>query len=286
MRLTLSQYKDKEYFNNVVLRNNRLNYRVIKGLNKHRPVRIIGMIRLRNEALILQDTLDHMGEIVDGIVIYDDASTDKSVEIAKSHPKVLEIIVNKKWQGGQREWEETANRSLLYERSRRYSPEWFFYADADERFEGKIRQFLLEDCPDDVEGIKISLFDAYITKTDKAPYKTGMKLYNFRKKFGVERRDILMIWRNGCDAEFLRKDGREPQGSINKNAITKFYCQHYGKSLSIQHWEETCDYYINYFPKYKDKWLERKGKAVHDASDFGRDILLWKDVKRSPVVIN
>ena len=51
----------------------------------------------------------------------------------------------------------------------------------------------------------------------------------------------------------------------------------YGKSLSIEHWEETCDYYIKHFPfdTYGRKWTERKGKAIHTESDFGRQLYEW-----------
>jgi hypothetical protein len=35
---------------------------------------LIGVTRLRNEALILRDTLDYVGKHVDAIVAYDDAS--------------------------------------------------------------------------------------------------------------------------------------------------------------------------------------------------------------------
>jgi hypothetical protein len=49
---------------------------------------LIGITRVRNEALILQDTLDYVGKNVDAIVAYDDASTDRTLEILGEHPKV------------------------------------------------------------------------------------------------------------------------------------------------------------------------------------------------------
>ena len=45
--------------------------------------KIIGLIRIRNESLILKDTLDHFSKFVDGIIIFDDHSFDNSVSIAK-----------------------------------------------------------------------------------------------------------------------------------------------------------------------------------------------------------
>jgi hypothetical protein len=55
------------------------------------------------------------------------------------------------------------------------------------------------------------------------------------------------------------------------------HCQHYGKSLSVAHWEETCDYYIRHFPfeTYGKKWTERKGQAIHTQSDFNRPLYAW-----------
>jgi len=41
---------------------------------------LIGITRVRNETLILQDALDYVGKHVDAIVAYDDASTDRTLE--------------------------------------------------------------------------------------------------------------------------------------------------------------------------------------------------------------
>ena len=44
---------------------------------------LIGITRVRNEALILCDTLDFVGRHVDAIIAYDDASTDRTVELLR-----------------------------------------------------------------------------------------------------------------------------------------------------------------------------------------------------------
>lgn len=276
--------KQLTFLKNVTLRNSRFNFRITQGKNKKKDIRIIGMMRLRNEELILQDSLDHLSQFVDGIIIFDDASTDKSVAVAKNHPAVLEVIENKKWRQFERAWEETANRSYLYKRAKRYWPEWFFYADADERFEGDIKEYL-HHCPKDVAAIKVSLFDAYITSHDKEAYRGDQPLYNYRKYFGIEQRDIIMLWRNLPGIHFKRADLREPQG-VDGKIVTKFYCQHFGKSISIAQWEETCKYYAENFPKYSQKWNARRGKAVHVLSDFGTKLYEWNEVKKRGIVIN
>ena len=62
--------------------------------------------------------------------------------------------------------------------------------------------------------------------------------------------------------------------------------QHYGKAISIGHWEDTCNYYMEHFPQYSDKWRQRKGLAVHTLSDFGTPLYSWEEVKKAGVIIH
>ncbi|RKY72376.1 MAG: hypothetical protein DRP97_00755 [Candidatus Latescibacterota bacterium] len=56
-------------------------------------------MRIRNEELLIKESLDHLSEFVDGIYIFDDVSTDITVEICKAHHKVKGIIEEKVWGG-------------------------------------------------------------------------------------------------------------------------------------------------------------------------------------------
>lgn len=268
-------FGDLEYVDNYI-RLNRKN----QEFNKYK---VIGITRIRNEELIIEDTLQHMKKFVDCFIILDDKSDDSTLSICCNNPYVKEILVNLNWEKG-RIYEETKQRQMLYDIAKLYSPEWIFYFDADERFEGDIKEFILSEKAVNINSIDISLFDAYITEDDCMSYKVEDKLYNFRKYFGPEMRNIKMIWRNEENIFFKELDSREPD--VEGKSITKFYCQHYGKSLSIQHWEDTCNYYSNHFPEpYKSKWEYRKGKAIHTASDFGRKLYIWDEVKKNYVKI-
>lgn len=272
------------YIKNVTLRNNPASYRVSAGmLGSLKRGGIVGIIRVRNEELVIKDTLDHMSSFVDGVILYDDASTDSTVNIAINHPLVVKVIVNKKWRKN-RAWEETANRQLLLSFARRFHPKWLFYFDADERFEGDIKSFLESKRSDGIDGIRIQLFDAYMTPHDNDPYTGKTRLLNFREKFGPEGRDILMIWRNRSKVRYLEPDSRQPM-ILSENVITSFFCQHYGKALSVEQWEETCRYYYENFPEYSAKWKARFGKAIHKKSDFDTELLTWDQVKKSTIRI-
>jgi hypothetical protein len=238
---------------------------------------LVGITRLRNEALILPDTLDYLGRHVDAIVAYDDASTDRTPEILLAHPKVALVVANRSWEEdvAARRLAEGRHRGLLLEMARtRLDCDWMLCFDPDERVTGDLRAFLAAQ-GNDCEAVRVRLFDAYMTAGDHAPYQSDRALMGFRRFFGPEERDILMFWRNRPEVFFGPQHAREPGGI--ERIETELYCQHYGKSLSVEHWEETCDYYIRHFPfeTYGRKWRERKGQAIHTQSDFMRPLYQW-----------
>jgi glycosyltransferase involved in cell wall biosynthesis len=239
---------------------------------------LVALTRVRNEALLLPDTLDYLAKHVDAIVAYDDASTDGTVEILRAHPKVALIVANQVWEQDidARKLAEGRHRGLLLEMGRAQLPhEWMLCFDPDERITGDFRGFVRQLGDDECDALRVRLFDAYMTPEDHAPYRQRQPLLDFRRFYGPEERDILMLWRNRPEIGFAEGDGRTPRGMTKVK--TDLYCQHYGKSLSIEHWEETCDYYIRHFPyeTYGKKWMERKGKAIHTESDFGRPLYAW-----------
>ena len=239
---------------------------------------LVGMTRIRNEALILADTLDYLGKHVDAIVAYDDASTDETVEILRAHPKVALIVANQAWEQdvAARKLAEGRHRGLLLDLARAELPhDWMLCFDPDERIAGDLRGLVAGLDAEPCDAVRVKLFDAYMTQEDCEPYRPDLPLLDFRRFYGPEQRDILMLWRNRAEIHFAEGHGRTPGGM--ERVKTELYCQHYGKSLSVAHWEETCDYYIRHFPfeTYGRKWTERKGQAIHAESDFKRPLYEW-----------
>ncbi|MBM3543385.1 MAG: glycosyltransferase [Alphaproteobacteria bacterium] len=241
---------------------------------------LVALTRVRNEALLLPDTLDYLAGQVDAILAYDDASTDDTVAILSAHPKVALVVANRQWEEdiAARKLAEGRHRGLLLGLARENVPhDWMLCFDPDERVTGDLRGFIARLSGQDCDAVRVRLFDAYMTPDDHAPYESGRALLDFRRYFGPEERDILMLWRNRPQIVFAEGDGRTPRGM--ERITTDLYCQHYGKSLSVAHWEETCDYYIKHFPfdTYGKKWTDRKGRAIHTESDFGRPLYAWDE---------
>src|ERR1700719_181851 len=148
---------------------------------------LIGVTRVRNEALVLHDTLDHVGKHVDAIVAYDDASTDQTLEILHGHSKVALIVTNRSWEEDikARRIAEGRHRGLLLQTAREpVQVDWMFCFDADERVTGDLRGFIEGTHSSDYDGVRVQLFDAYMTPGDHAPYQADRELFCFRRFFG------------------------------------------------------------------------------------------------------
>jgi hypothetical protein len=118
---------------------------------------LIGITRVRNEALILRDTLDYVGTHVDAIVAYDDASTDRTLEILGGHPKVALIVTNRLWEADieARRIAEGRHRGLLLQTAReQLQSDWIFCFDPDERVTGDLRGFIEGTHSSDYDGVR------------------------------------------------------------------------------------------------------------------------------------
>jgi len=222
---------------------------------------LIGLSRVRNESLIIEDTLRHMLGYCDNVIIYDDDSDDDTVEKCLSVNRVT-VLKGTPWSLN-RQLEETRHRAILLDFAKEAGAEWCLYMDADERLIGGL--------PDMThDAYRFQLFDGYMTPDHRLEYTSG-HLQDLPRLYGPERRDITMLFR-ADKSRYLGLDQREPvvEGHVERAQV---FVQHFGKCLSVDHWEETCDYYATFFPEpYRSKWEGRKGKAIHTASDFGRPL--------------
>ena len=228
---------------------------------------LVGITRVRNESLIIADTIRHFMQFCERIVLYDDVSTDDTVQIAQAvGGDRLDVIHGDTWRVD-RVAENTRHRRIALDRARDLGADWVLCFDADERIEGELPDMR-------ADGYRFRLFDGYMVD-DSAPY-VGGRLDLLPRRWGPEYRDIVMLFRAGA-ASYDRTGQREPTmcGRVEQSAMR---VRHYGKCLSVEHWEETCRYYADHFPRWRDKWRARMGKAIHTESDFGRPLVAWDDL--------
>lgn len=94
------------------------------------------MLRVKDGILFINQWLENMSRLVDEIVVVDNGSTDGTLEILRSHPKVVSIDCTEGFDEGR-------DKILAYERVRERKPDWVLWLDVDEIFEdGLTRQHL------------------------------------------------------------------------------------------------------------------------------------------------
>ena len=244
-------------------------------------MKIIGIARIRNEEGVIEHTLKHLSDKLDSIYIIDDCSTDNTVEICKKFPKVVKVLTVDEWESRplERLRLEGEQRQTIYDCAVKENPDWIYYFDADEYADFSDIDF--ED--ESIKVFRFWFFDYYITEED------AEKHYLERESVGPEYRDILTLFRPNDNVKFFH---RTPV-NVGDNIVIQGYVKHYGKSISVKQWEDTCDYYINHLfepqpggTTISSKWEKRKGKAIHDESDFGNEFIEWRDINNADVIID
>jgi len=100
-------------------------------------------------------------------------------------------VTNRSWEADieARRIAEGRHRGLLLQTAREHLQfDWMFCFDADERVTGDLRGFMERTHSSDYDGVRVQLFDAYMTPGDHAPYQANRELLGFRRFFGPERR--------------------------------------------------------------------------------------------------
>lgn len=108
-------------------------------------VRIVGMLRVKNEATWLKAVLDAAGRVCDALVVLDDGSTDATPEICRRHPKVAEYLYQEEVV-----LDEARDKNRLLKLALQLEPDWILALDGDE---------VLEDAAPEIIRREITLID-------------------------------------------------------------------------------------------------------------------------------
>lgn len=92
--------------------------------------RVICMMRIKNEEAWIGRALESAARFVDGFVILDDGSTDRTPEICRAFPKVLSYEYQ-----SETTRDEARDKDRLYQAALDQDPDWILALDGDEVFE-------------------------------------------------------------------------------------------------------------------------------------------------------
>jgi len=244
-------------------------------INLKEEDKLIGLMRIKNEAGIIEDTLNHMQKFCKYVYIYDDDSTDDTYKICKKHPVVAEIISETKWNNNQEYVQSEQRKCLLdYAKYREPTESHFIYMDADER----ITNYDFKDCKK-YDVIVMDLFNAVMTPEDKHDLE-GQKLK--RKYYDPAARQIpfifhrIAIYHGGIKCERYPRLPQPPPG-VQPNVIKKGLVQHFGRAISQKEWDKTCDHYIANVPVLSEKWKKEKEKGPI-RKDI-ENLKTWKEIE-------
>ena len=91
-------------------------------------MKLLACVLAKNDEVVIGKCLERLSESADGIVVFDDGSTDNTVKIAKSFDKVIRIFENPPYQ----EWKPVRNIKKILSFVSDVQPEWVLITDSDD----------------------------------------------------------------------------------------------------------------------------------------------------------
>jgi len=232
-------------------------------------MKIAIVCRIYNEESIVKEFLDYYREIASGgFFFYDDGSTDNTLSILEEDPDVVHVIKGNRTNGVDSHFKQNSQRKEIIQiaRTSLAPDDYFMLLDCDEFVEFTTP---IDSIKDDL--IFLSLFDMYITDQDKHLH------WSLRKYFGPEVRNLAFMVKNSSYINLKNDRTLIANGKTSNHGFVK----HIGKGVSVEYWENKCNHYSqkDMPEKYRSKWEKRKGKAIHNNSDFNRPLYNWDDLK-------
>ncbi len=172
--------------------------------------KIVAMYRIKNGERWLKKSIESIVDVCSEIVVFDDCSSDKTVDICKEFKKVVEIEHQKN-----KSLDEVRDRNSLLKMALKRNPDYIFTIDADEILMPKTSEILLEEINVLYPNVNSFQFQ-FLTMYDKPnTYRYDGRSSN---KWGTR---ILKMKNQPLDLKFIptKYFGNVHCGGIPQNAV-------------------------------------------------------------------
>lgn len=224
-------------------------------------------MQVRNEEnRYLKEVLEDLSQYVDDIVVVDDGSTDNTVRICESFPKVREVFCLTQ-SHFHKEWEL---RNILWREGTKHNPDWVLAIDADEIFEKKFHEEVSSLInQDEYDWVAFRLFDFWGSKD----FYREDELWNLHKKHSL----MLVRYLPSFPYYYLQLEHHAHRLPLSYRALPG-YCsdirvKHYGWAGSEEERFQKYERYMKIDPN--GKW----GSLAHYQSilDKHPNLVRWKE---------
>lgn len=100
-------------------------------------MKLLAILRIKDEKLVIRECLTKLSELVDEIVILDNGSTDGTLDIYSEFNKIVKLIKTFGYHEGR-------DKCLLLKEAQKRKPDWIIWIDGDEIFEKNLTRKEIE----------------------------------------------------------------------------------------------------------------------------------------------
>ncbi|MBU1626771.1 glycosyltransferase, partial [bacterium] len=193
------------------------------GLEPAPTKKLVAGYRVKNAGRWFRRVLAKMSTVADEIVVFDDHSTDDTIEIAKSFDKVK--IIHKS-EFPERDFNEARDREKLLQLCKSLEPEWIIITDGDEELEEKFDRTAAEKLMNPVKPSIFGYIFRYITHWDSEDMQRTDGIFgqmaNVRMVRNLPNQHIVSNHPQGFHCNSV------PWVPVENIAMTPYRIRHYG----------------------------------------------------------